>query len=586
LTWRQPFPLFVRNIIKVKLMRKIQIWSFFVLLALSIAAEAQDFEWVKQFGGANVTEGNKIVTDQWGNVYSMGTFSGTVDFDPGPGTFTLNSGWGLGWKCNFVCKLDSSGGFLWVKSFSDVRVNDLITDQYGNLFVLGAFNGTVDIDPGATTYIIGPHPNSAYILKLDPTGNFIWVKTLNSTANTADCYGQSIALDSAQNIYITGGLTGNGPYDFDPDTSTYYLSGNLSNFFISVLDSNGKFLFAKVRNSSTYNYIYYSVYPGKSIAILGNGVMVSGVEVDKNNVSTQRLFFTKYDASGNELWSKTIAGPYPSGLLFSYMSAFSNVVFVVGSYIGTIDFDPGPGIANRSSPAFHYSHYILALTDSGNFIQVQQIDDNAPNGYVKPSFQAITDAAGSIYISGCFEGLVDFAPNIGQIVNLSSANKSGFILKLDPFGEFEWVKQIGENSNCSVNGMALDAFGNIYTVGSFTGTVDFDPAGTYNLSALGSFDAFVHKLSGPLITGVKEMIPGNELSIYPNPTHGLVYLHAALGLDRAVCRVMDLNGRQILEKRNITGASFEMNLSEQPKGFYLLEVSDHKTISRMKLIKE
>ncbi|MCH2420088.1 MAG: hypothetical protein MK181_09770, partial [Acidimicrobiales bacterium] len=55
-----------------------------------------------------------MAVDSSGNVYTAGSFSGTVDFDPGAGTANLSSN---GSEDVFVSKLDSSGNYVWAKNF-------------------------------------------------------------------------------------------------------------------------------------------------------------------------------------------------------------------------------------------------------------------------------------------------------------------------------------------------------------------------------------------------------------------------------------------------------------------------------------
>lgn len=57
-------------------------------------------------------KGNAVKVDGSGNVYSIGTFSGTCDFDPSAATFTLTSS---GNQDVFISKLDVSGNFVFAK---------------------------------------------------------------------------------------------------------------------------------------------------------------------------------------------------------------------------------------------------------------------------------------------------------------------------------------------------------------------------------------------------------------------------------------------------------------------------------------
>src|SRR5262249_8652419 len=114
---------------------------------------AGDFVWARQFGGSGddaVVFNLKL--DSSGNIYAPGMFSGTVDFDPGPGTYQLTS---AGAADTVVLKLDGQGSLIWARrmggSTNDVPSGITLDDQQ-NVLVNGYFNDgvsqPVDFDPG------------------------------------------------------------------------------------------------------------------------------------------------------------------------------------------------------------------------------------------------------------------------------------------------------------------------------------------------------------------------------------------------------------------------------------------------------
>src|SRR5207249_1515006 len=106
------------------------------------------------------------------------------------------------------------------------------------------------------------------------------------------------------------------------------------------------------------------------------------------------------------------------------------------------------------------------------------------------------DAAGNVYSTGLFTGTVNFNPNNGKAQYLSGGG--AYVSKLDAGGNYVAAAGVVASAGSGGNGraIALDGSGNVYTTGVFFGTADFDPtAGTYHLTANGSGDAFVSKLT-------------------------------------------------------------------------------------------
>ncbi len=154
--------------------------------------------WVKQMGGTGYTYVSSITTDANGNVYTVGAFEATVDFDPGIGTFNLTS---VGWSDIFIQKLDANGNLLWVKQIEDTNEHyglSITTDAIGNLYTTGMFSDTVDFDPGANIFnltSVGNH--DIFIQKLDANGNLLWVKQMGGTGHD---FGNSITVDANENV--------------------------------------------------------------------------------------------------------------------------------------------------------------------------------------------------------------------------------------------------------------------------------------------------------------------------------------------------------------------------------------------------
>src|SRR3989344_4259138 len=151
-----------------------------IFLTVLGIAQTPAFQWVKSMGGsAGYDEGKSIAVDSSGNIYTIGKFRGTVDFDPGPGVVNLIA---AGTDNIFISKLDSAGNFIWAKQMGDGGSGGgtgytIYLDSLGNIYSTGSFFNTVDFDPGAAVFNLSATlGQSAYVSKLDSAGNFIWAK--------------------------------------------------------------------------------------------------------------------------------------------------------------------------------------------------------------------------------------------------------------------------------------------------------------------------------------------------------------------------------------------------------------------------
>ena len=107
-----------------------------------------------------------------------------------------------------------------------------------------------------------------------------------------------------------------------------------------------------------------------------------------------------------------------------------------------------------------------------------------------------TDKDGNTFITGTFNGTVDFDPGSSSETITSSGGSDGFVQKLDQDGNLMWIKSFGGSSNDAGNAIATDANGNSYITGTFVGTAQFSITGNNTtLTSNGTTDIFILKLN-------------------------------------------------------------------------------------------
>lgn len=462
---------------------------FYLLISLTpqvLCAQLVNFNWAKQIGGPSIETGYSITTDAAGNVYTIGNFNGSVDFDPGPGVFSLTAN---STADIFVSKMDSAGNFIWAKQMkgSDYAYGIAIAlDNMRNIFITGSFAGGVDFDPGPGLFelsVIGRI--DVFITKLDNDGNFKWAKQIGINSNTV--IGNAIAVDSYGDVLVAGNNT---------------RSASTSEAFISKLSSAGNFIWTKYISGNTPICAARDIKTDAAGNIFTTGYFNSNtatnpVDFDPgqgvynlNSFGGTDIFVSKWNKEGVFVWAKQIGGTgFEEGSAIE-LDALGNV-FITGFFTGVIDTDPGPGVLNLTT--FGDEDILISKLDAaGNLVWAKQmggLDFEEGNSIA-------VDGGGNVYITGHFYGTVDFDPGV-PVYNLASAGLSDiFISKLDGNGNFRWAKQIGGVLYDWSYEITLDITANILTTGYFDNVVDFDiGAAVYNLTSVGNKDIFVHKMS-------------------------------------------------------------------------------------------
>ncbi|MBI4431415.1 MAG: SBBP repeat-containing protein, partial [Candidatus Omnitrophica bacterium] len=93
------------------------------------------------------------------------------------------------------------------------------------------------------------------------------------------------------------------------------------------------------------------------------------------------------------------------------------------------------------------------------------------------------DSNGNVFITGLFQGLLDFDPTEGQDVHESNAPwlSAIFVTKFNADGSYSWTRTFADVDSESGatgggRGIAVDSNGDVIITGHFQGIVDFDPS--------------------------------------------------------------------------------------------------------------
>ncbi|HYD19870.1 MAG TPA: hypothetical protein VEB40_00235, partial [Flavipsychrobacter sp.] len=464
------------------------------LIALFFAAthtlSAQELTWVKHMGGIYDDVDYAVAVSNTGSVYSTGMFYGNVDLDPGPGVYLLNIGG------TFIQKLDADGSFNWARQIN-AEGYAIAIDAGQNIYITGKYAGTVDFDPGP-----GVHNLSSldagfdiFVLKLDSAANFIWVRGFEGTDYSFWDMGTYVTPDNLGSVYVCGGFK--DTVDFDPGLGIHSeVSGPSMSTFLLKLDTGGNFTSVKQFPS---NYLPWT----RIQMAFGNiGEMyLSGV----NNTNTYKL-----DSLSNIIWTKSL-----SGGVYGMVKNIDGSTYFTGAFQGAFDFDPSSAVYYLSSTGTEADIFVVKLDSQDNFEWAKKVG----GGGYDCGINVNTDANGDVYVTGNFKSTVDFDPGPDSYIMTSFGEEDMFVLKLNKQGGFMSAKQFGSPRREYTSNATINSNGELFVVGYFEDTCDFDPGGqVYDIASNGDNDAFVLKLSSTLELKTLGTQCG-PLTIFPNPTH-------------------------------------------------------------------
>jgi hypothetical protein len=441
-------------------------------------------------GGNQPDFAYSITADPGGNFYVAGNTAST-DFPVTHGAYktTLPASPSI---VAFVTKFNSAGALVYstflgtgVQGFSGV--DSIASDSAGNAYVCGT---TTDpgfpVTPGALSKPF--ERDEIFVTKLNPAGSALVFSAVTGGSLEDNCH--AITTDGGGNVFI-GGLT----YSKDlPVTAGagQPTPGFFSDGFVMGINATGT---ARI----------YSTYLGgedqeavRGIAFGGSGTVfvVGGTDsvtfpvtpgvLQTNHHGREDVFLTKINSTGGFIYSTFLGG---SG------NEFGGGVFVDGSgnlYVtGTTITGAFPGATVQGPAGGLYDVFVAKLNSTGSaFVYTAFVGgSDTDNGYGIGA-----DSAGNAYITGqtCSS---DF-PIAGTIQPTSGGGCDAFAAKLNAAGTgLVYSTYLGGTGTDGARGIAVDAVGSAYIVGS-TDSADFPATlSAYQVTPKGGGDIFVAKVN-------------------------------------------------------------------------------------------
>jgi hypothetical protein len=525
--------------------------------------------WAKQFGGIYEDEVYAIALDSNDNVYLTGFFRNSVDFDPGQGTYNLFSSI----RSLYVLKLDAGGNFIWAKQSQgsiEERGYSLALDAAENIYVAGTFVGMADFDLDSTVFNINAvGDQDVFLLKLKPDGSFAWVKKFGGALRAV---ARSVKVDGNGNVIIGGFFKGTADFDPNVPVLSFTAMGN-DDAFLVKLDSTGNLVWANQFGGAGAELVYALEVDGNDdIICLGSLVGTAdfdpgtGVfQLTSTTNSSADGFMVKINAQGGFVFAKSIAG---INYVFQTNIAtdVNNNIYACGGFEGNVSFSPPNGFFQNAQGS--QDGYIVKYNAAGKVQWVETI------GGVGSDFarSVAVNSKGDLLLAGQFSNSCNLNPNQLplNIVN-SAGGTDGFVVKLDQCFVDSRITQSGAMLFSRANGVSyqwLDCQNNNAPI---PGAV----AKSYTPTNNGTFAVYVSNGTCSdtsdcvQVTNIGlEEIENRNVSVYPNPTTGLLELESSSEIIRI--EVIDLAGRIVYQQ--VTHGK-TLDISFLPPGSYVLKLT-------------
>ncbi|RIJ88603.1 MAG: hypothetical protein DB853_17610 [Candidatus Brocadia sp.] len=454
-----------------------------MVVKMSLSPGASTF-----LGGSGSDYGNSLAIDSGGNVYVTG-------YTSSPGFPTTSGVYDRSYNSNtdiFVSRLNSGLTSLLASTYLGGSAADygrsLAIDSGGNLYVTGDTNSSDFPIAGGIVYDTSHNGGrDVFISRLNSGLTSLLASSYLGGAGTE--YGNSLAIDSGGNLYVTG----------DTTSSNFPTTG----FAYDTSHNGGKDVFIS-RLASTY-LGGSGTDSGNSLAIgSGGNVYVTGYTYSMNFPTTVGAYDTSYNSGKTDVFISRLN----SGLTSLLASTF----------LGGSDIDYGRSLAIEP---FSGDVYVTGYTYSTNFPTTVGAYDTSYNSntdvFVSRLNSGLTSLLASTYLGGSgsdsgyslaidsswvvyvtgYTSSTDFPTTSNAYDRFYNGKTDVFVSGL--YGDLTSLidsTYLGGSGDDRGSSLAIRSYGDVYVTGYTTSSNFPSTTGVYDTTYNGDSDAFVSRVIG------------------------------------------------------------------------------------------
>lgn len=532
----------------------------FVCCIFNIALYGQQWDWAVTADSVYGNQMTKVICKSNSDLYALIYQQGHSIIN----NTHLDSG-------NVIVKINTSGQIQWAKEYSG-DIQSIYADNNGNIYFIGQFSDTLIF---LNTTLISKGGTDVFYGKLSATGNLVWVSSAGGLQNDL---GKGIISDAQGNIFVAGHikndyyvgtqlLTGyTGKY-------TYLIRCNLNGSHISSYADSMMYKIDTLDYINTgLNFqkdIFGNIYLSANYASNPCYYMCGGTEIIKiNSLNYSLAVVAQFYAYGYEdlrSWAvnldSTISANFNLGS--HYFSSYC-IMKIGPNNQRTFRKGLGNGYDGKSNPYITkgISEEIIV---GGRFT----------NGW--PYYVYDTLWYDNLFV------LPDTIPNV-------------IIGGVDISNQFTWLLHSGGISLPEMSGLISDEQGHCYTAGRYNNhynwvSQDSLPKSiTFGNTVLPAENKYTRFFVAGATTNLVTSVAENktylfDLSVYPNPTSGVLIINLKNKVVETRICVSDIFGKCLLTKICRNEMNPIIDLSSQSKGIYFVEIvsDDERAVKKIVL---